>query len=229
MRSAVARHHGFSSWFTDFTVDPAIAVWFATGCETNLPAKGTLGVITIADEARLSRLLPRRRYERAASGISLRHWIVEFGSLLKQSLGDVGNLVVSQIGSKAFWDDLRKSKLNRRLEIRHSYAPGPEVSRMWGQKWCSIEASIKDFFVLKHSYADQSLAEQLIARMASRIYFLQDGSAFTQPLGRVTVAHLLPTEDDLADSIEAFKAAKNLNPGAATAALFRRAKTISGR
>lgn len=222
MRSAVARHYGFSSWFTDFTVDPAIAAWFATGAESNPAKAGTLGVITVVDEARVSELLRIVRYEKAASGIYLRHWLVHLGTLFEHSFYNVGDRTFNQIGAPDFWAALRKSRINRRLEIRHSYAPGPEVPRMWTQKWCSIEARIRDFLVLSHSYHDMHLSEQLIARMAFRIYFVQDGSAFTQPIGGVVAHRLLPAFDELADAIEAFKTARNLNPGAAATALIRK-------
>lgn len=220
MRSAVARHYGFGSWFTDFTVDPAIAAWFATGAEARPPVAGELGVITVVDEARVGGFVPNLRYEKAASGISLRRWLVDVRRLFANSRFTVDNQTINWIGAPDFWARLRKARINLRLEIRHSYAPGPEVGRMWKQKWCSVEPKINDWLIFSHTYNDIHLAEQLIARMASRIYFVQDGSAFTQPLGNVTADHLMPGNDELTATIEAFKTAQNLNPGVAAAALW---------
>lgn len=235
-RAAIARHHGFSTWTLDFTVDPSVAAFFATGSGGMSPPKGTLGVIAILDEAYLREILGDPLIT-LHPGYESRGWHGVEPELMRRN-ASVGleEFGVDRIGPKSFWD-LQKAELSEGFFLAHHYAPGIEVERMWHQKWCGVEPMIPIgklplwlrllFKILRQkSTIGEPTLESIINmqvvfhRLSCRIFFEHTGVPFRAPGTKASLQTLLPPNDSFALCVADFCQRAGLAPSAATKALF---------
>ena len=207
-RAAIARHYGFYSWIVDHTVDPGIAAWFATGGPGNAPPGHGLGMISIIDEYRLTRLFGRPPnivnyggyQERSWSGVSMEA-VHQNASVLN------GSTRVGSLTQGVFWEGLARNQRElERMCVRLCYTPGHEVLRMWNQRWCGVEAICDG-----ETWRRTITAYQIFSRITPCVLFQQNGKVYEEE--GITAAHLLPEHDDFSQAVKVFKDQHRLNPG----------------
>jgi len=220
-RAAIARHYGFSSWILDFTVDPAIAAFFATGADATPPKNGELGSFWVVDESYLEELLGEKPFIELNPGHESRMWgPVDIATMRVQAGRDLEKWYINRVGAPDFWD-FQAAELDEGFYLGLHYAPGLEVERMWQQKWCGVEpfppigdlppALRKGARQLGDPSYEYILNTQfLFQRLCSRVYFKQSGKLFELPERGITAAKLLPRDDDFLMCVENYNKRQGL-------------------
>ena len=208
-RAAIARHYGFYSWTMDFTLDPGIAAWFATG--GGHPREG-LGVIYVVDEHHLRSLFGKSQTIVNHTGFQRRSWDgIPIEKIHQNTAVLDGDRPIGSLIS----DFSRELKTVRRdiadMNVQLSYTPGKEVDRMWQQKWCGLEVTCHN-----STWSRTVSCYQIFARMIGCVAFRQTGRAYEEE--GITARDLLNPDDSFSRAVESFKERHGLAPGEHTRA-----------
>lgn len=218
-RAAIARHHGFYSWITDYTLDPGVAAVFASGGGSATPPQEGYGVIYIVDEHDLAQKLQSEPTIINHVGYQERSWTkIKMETVLNNCAVRSGGNSVGTLILPSFWKQLRDR--HRALDhfcLRLCFAPGMEAERMWNQKWCGVEAGCDD-----ETWTRIITAYQVFARITGCVLFHQTGEVYLEPTSDITADRLLPRDDQLEAAIVNFMNRHGLKPGAATHDFLKR-------
>jgi tetratricopeptide (TPR) repeat protein len=220
-RAAIARHHGFYSWTIDFTLDPGIAAWFATGgAAKKAPTKG-FGIIQVIDEHELTQVFGKESWiinhpgyqERSWSGVNeVNMEIVLKNTSVVRSSKRVGALIDGD-----WWSQIKsRRRALKKLCCDLYFTPGMEVERMWQQKWCGLEATCSNM-----GLAEIITAYQVLSRIVDCVMFRHTGSVYEDANAQISYEHLLPSRDAFSLAVEEYKQAHQLNPGSFAGAFMR--------
>lgn len=222
LRAAIARHYGFLSWFLDFTVEAEIAAYFATGGgEVHRPFEGR-GCISVIDESELQLRFQTNPSIEGHRGYQSRGW---YGIPLERLRENytLGPLApgLDALAPPKFWKSMNESpSMKGGLSVRSFYTPGPDVERMWRQRWCGFE---NDNVFATADAAERMNCLVVFERMWGHFLFEHTGAVHESPTRGVTQASLFPS-DLFTRCVENFKHSEGLTPGAHAKACFDKFK-----